>query len=89
MNKLITTGLAVAALTALSACGGSEDRPEPEGETVAAEMPQTPDMGAASDAAAAANAAAAQVEGQTPAAAEPQVLPPERPATQPAPEPTG
>lgn len=88
MKTLITTGLAVAAFAALTACG-SEDRPEPEGETVAAEMPQTPDMGAASDAAAAANAAAAQVEGQTPSTAEPQVLPPEQPATQPAPEPTG
>lgn len=53
MTTLLKTGLAAAALTLLlAACNDPVAAPEPANEGVAAEMPQTPDMGAAAEAAA-------------------------------------
>lgn len=52
MSNTLKTGLAVAALAVtLAACNDPVAEPEPANEGVAAEMPQTPDMGAASEAA--------------------------------------
>jgi len=60
MSTLLKTGLAAVALSALlAACNDPVAAPEPANEGVAAEMPQTPDMGAAAEAA----------SGSTPAAA--------------------
>jgi hypothetical protein len=80
MQTLLKTGLAIAAVAALSACGGSDqEAPEPQNENVAAEMPQTPDMGGAADAAAQGQATGAPAAPATT----------ETPPAQPAPEPTG
>jgi hypothetical protein len=70
MSNTLKIGLAVAALSALlAACNDPVSEPEPANETVAAEMPQTPDMGAASQAAAPTTAA-------TPDASQPATTPP-------------
>jgi hypothetical protein len=59
MSNTLKTGLAVAALAVtLGACNDPVAEPEPANEGVAAEMPQTPDMGAASEAAAGTSATA-------------------------------
>ncbi len=56
MSTLLKSGLAAVALTALlAACNDPVAEPEPANEGVAAQMPQTPDMGAAAEAAAGAS----------------------------------
>jgi hypothetical protein len=68
MSTLLKTGLAVAALASLlAACNDPVAAPEPANEGVAAEMPQTPDMGAASEAAAGASTTTAPTETVDPA----------------------
>ena len=60
MPKPCKPALAAIALSALlAACNPEVSEPEPANETVAAEMPQTPDMGAAAEGAAGASTPAA------------------------------
>lgn len=68
MSTLLKSGLAAVALTALlTACNDPVAEPEPANEGVAAQMPQTPDMGAAAEAAAGSASTTAQTGTADPA----------------------